>query len=659
MNRDRMEPGGSRRSGTWARAATSIGKGQRQAGVPPVADMPPSPAATTNSQEPVKGRHSGRWLLAAFCIYALVALAANWPAFPGDPGILRQGDLTQKAWFLAWTPHAVYDLQNPFYTTWLNFPTGIDLLQNTQVALLGILTAPLTLVAGPVASINLLLWLAFPLSAGAMFVLARRWVASPLAALAAGALYGFSPYMIAESTAHLSLAFVPLPPLIFLALGEAIAGRRRWGAVLGMLIVAQFFISAEVLATTAIVAAIAIIVVAAMRPRTVRAAVRHGLAPIALAFSIAAVCLSYPVWVMVAGPYHYSGSAFAGGLSADLLGVIVPTSSQLVVPSGVAAFGDKLLGGNVIENGSYLGVPMLVLLTMLVGRFRRSIRMRFCAVMLLVCFVLSLGPRLIVNNVDTGFPLPFALLQNAPLLGSMLAVRISLYVDLFAALMVGIDLDCVIRGRPRRALGGRDGAGPEARAHTGTVKRRIWWAVVGLAAAVTVVGWIPRWPYATAPAGVPPFFSSSAIDNIPAGSVALISPYPSVEEVQPMLWQAVARMRFRIVGGYGLFADSTGGFSDFPAVLGPAAVERFLWSTVTGGLPYPAGPVPRYGAKLIALTRVFMQSNHIGTVLWTPIGTYPTVVRQLFVAVLGSPSQVSGGVDAWYGVQSILARAGR
>lgn len=601
----------------------------------------------------VKERHAGKWILTAFCIYAVAGLAANWPAFPGDAELLRQGDLTQMAWFLAWTPHAVLHLQNPFYTTWLNFPTGIDLLQNTEVPLLGILAAPLTLAAGPVASLNLLLWLAFPLSAGAMFVLARRWGAEPLAALAAGALYGFSPYIISQSTAHLDLAFVPFPPLIFLALGEAMAGKVRWGAALGMLIVAQFFVAAEVLATTAIVAALALIVLASMRPRTVRVALQRGLTPIILALSIAVVCLGYPVWVMVAGPHHYLGAAHSGGLSGDLLGVIVPTSSQLVVPFGVATLGDQLVRGNIIENGTYLGVPMLVLLTMLIGRFWRSSRMRFCAVMLLVCFILSLGPQLIVDNIDTGFPLPFALLQHAPLLESILTVRFSLYIDLFAALIVAVGLGCIRSGRPLGASS-RDVEGSGAEAQTAKARRHVWWAVVSLAAALTVVGWIPLWPYATAPAGVPSYFRSSAVDNIAAGGVTLISPYPSVEEVQPMLWQAVAGMRFKILGGYGLFATATGASNDFPAVLEPVAVERFLWSGVTGGQPYPVGAVPRYGPELIKQTHVFLQANHVNAVLWTPVGSNPTEVKQLFVAVLGPPSQVSGGVDAWYGVQAAL-----
>jgi len=615
-------------------------------------------SATQWAVQGVRERRSSWWMVAALCIYAVAGLGANWPAFPGDPGLTRQGDLTAMTWFLAWTPHAMVHLQSPFYTTALNFPTGTDLLQNTVASFLGILSAPITLTLGPVASVNLLLWLAFPLSAGAMFVLARRWVAWPPAAIAAGAVYGFSPYMVGQSAGHLNLAFVPFPPLIFLALVEAVAGKRRWGVALGVLMVAQFFVDAEVLATAVIVMIVGAAVAAAMRPGAVRVTLQRALAPIVIAVCVVGVCLGAPVWVMLAGPYHYTGPAFSGGLSADLLGVIVPTSSQLIVPAGIATFGDKLVHGNVIENGSYLGIPMLILLIMLFGRFWRSIRMRFCAVVMLVCYVASLGPQLVVDNASTGFPLPFALLQQAPLLDNVLTVRFSLYVDLFAAMLVAVGVDHVHDARRLRMLCGRkDAVGVVVHAANG--RRYMWLALTSLAAALAVVGWIPRWPYATAPTGVPAYFTSSAVDHIPAGGVVLVSPYPSVEEVQPMLWQAMAGMRFQIVGGYSLFASPTGAAMDFPDVLQPAAVERFLFSEVTGGPPYPTGPVPSYGPDLIGQTRVFLQSNHVGTVLWTPIGTYPAVVRQLFVAVLGPPSQVSGGVAAWYGVQSMLIRAGR
>ena len=132
------------------------------------------------------------WAALAVVLYALMGLAANWPTLPGDGRSMRQGDMTQMAWYLAWTPHALVHGDNPFYTTALNHPDGVNLAQNTSAPLLGLVTAPLTLAVNPVASINLLLWLAFPLSAAAMYFVLRRGEVWPPAALLGGALYGFS-----------------------------------------------------------------------------------------------------------------------------------------------------------------------------------------------------------------------------------------------------------------------------------------------------------------------------------------------------------------------------------------------------------------------------------------------------------------------------------
>ena len=166
-----------------------------------------------------------------------------------------------------------------FVTTALNYPRGVNLgTYNTQMPLLGVMAAPLTWIAGPVASLNLLLWLAFPLSATSMFFVLRRWSCRPVAAFTGGLLYGFSPYMVGQSTAHLHLTFVPLPPLIFLCLVELFVRRTgsalRWGLALGLLAAGQFLISSEILVTTGLVAVIGLAVLAVARPADVAPALR-------------------------------------------------------------------------------------------------------------------------------------------------------------------------------------------------------------------------------------------------------------------------------------------------------------------------------------------------------------------------------------------------
>ena len=148
-------------------------------------------------------------------------------------------------------------------------PKGVNLAQNTASPLLGLLTYPISLLASPLVSANLLLVLAMPVSATAGFYVLRHWnVWGPAAALG-GAIYGFSPYMVGQGLGHFQLIFIPVPPFIALTL-EAILHRRgnpRWlGVQLGALVVVQYLISPEVMADVALLAIAALICIVVRNP---------------------------------------------------------------------------------------------------------------------------------------------------------------------------------------------------------------------------------------------------------------------------------------------------------------------------------------------------------------------------------------------------------
>lgn len=593
--------------------------------------------------------------ITAVVIFAVLGLAANWPTWPGDPSRLRAfdygglgaGDLYQMAWFLAWTPYALIHGHNIFFTTSLNYPGGVNLAQNQSSPLLGLLTAPLTLLVNPVASTNLLLWLAFPLSASSMFFVLRRWVKWDVAAFAGGALYGFSPYIVDQSLYHLDLAFVPLPPLILLATYELLHPTqkrpRRWGVALGVLLVAQFFISPEMCATTVMIAVVAAVFLAISAPREILNTVTQAASGLTAAVVIVGAGIAYPVSIMLAGPYRYSGPAYPTS-SADLLGTVVPTSMQRYAFGSLVAEGNKLVMGNTTENGSYLGVPLLILTAAIVVICWRARWVRFAALMIVATIVLALGPHLVVANHVTSIPLPFDVLQRLPLMDNVLTVRLALYTAIFASLLVALGMDDM----HTRALLRHEG-------HL-TVDRQSWgfpaatgkWPL-GVLGILCIVSLIPRWPFPTSSAGVPTYFVTKSVNRVPANSVVLISPYPSIYDAQPQLWQAMAKMRFSIIGGYGLFAGPTGTSSNFPETLGPQDVQSYLWDATYGG------NVPYANARLDCDVSAFLLDQHVGTVLVSSIAptsvSNPHAIMLLFTFALGKPSTVDGSITAWYNVQ--------
>lgn len=609
-----------------------------------------------------------RAALLSVALYAFAALASQWPTWPGDPSRLRGGDLNQMTWFLGWTPYALLHGHSLFATNALNYPTGVNLAQNTLSPLLGILAAPLTLTVNAVASVNLLLWLSFVLSAASMFFVLRRINVHGVAAFWGGAIYGFSPYLVCQAVGHLDLAFEPLPPLILWSVYELFRAdqprRIRLGCRLGLLVAAQALISAEVALTTVLVGVIALVAVAVAHPRVIASTLRRAAPGLAVGVAIVCAVYAYPLYVMAAGPYRYHGPAYPGGVNADLLGTVLPTELQRLAPASWRMHGSSLMRGNTSENGSYLGLPLLILMATFTVVYRKRAWVKFSALMIVVSVVLSLGEVLNVNGHQTTFQMPFALLSGLPIVDNVIASRIALYTAFFSALLVALGLDSLLRG-------GQSSVERLSHSTTNSVERTHspassvkgssmafrWF--VGILGIVAIGSLIPAWPAVSSPTGVPPYFSSPAVNRIPDNSVALISPYPSVADPPTMTWQSVAGYRFKIIGGYALTRGTVGTSQNFPAVLAPTDVERYLWGNAYGGTPYPAGALPKLTHRLICELRTFVRRYRVETVLDVyPPNLPPDPIRQLFTAALGAPSAYAGGLYPWYEVLQHLPTSG-
>ena len=131
-------------------------------------------------------------------------------------------------WFLEWPAYALAHGHNPFYSTALFHPAGINLLSNTGVLALGLPLAPVTWLFGPVATLNVASTLGPALSALAMFWLLRRWVRWAPAAFVGGLVFGFGPFAVTNlAVAHLKTEVLVLVPLIVGCLDELLVRQRE------------------------------------------------------------------------------------------------------------------------------------------------------------------------------------------------------------------------------------------------------------------------------------------------------------------------------------------------------------------------------------------------------------------------------------------------
>jgi hypothetical protein len=547
----------------------------------------------------------------AVLIYAVLGSVANFPIFPGDPWRLPSlvgEDIVQTSWFLEWTPWALLHGHNIFSTQLINYPLGVDVAQNTGIPILGIVTAPLTLLVSPIASMNLLRWVAFWLSAYAAYAVLRKWTSWAPAAFVGGLLYGFSPYMAAQGLLHLNLYFVPLPPMILYLIVELVISQRRsalrCGVYLGLCCAAQFFISSEILVTTLMMVGIGLFILFFCCIHEVRARALHAAVGLGVAACLLLVVTGYPVWLIFHGAQHYSGPAqgYNNVYNADLLGPIIPNSNELVAPARLAAIGSTLVGGNTQENGSYLGIPLLLAALVVFARYWRKLWPVPLALLAVAAFVLSLGPVLIVDVrvVHLPFDLPFRKIERLPGLNNILPVRFSLYVVLFVVILLSLGIDWF-----------HDDVVARRAAGAATLPRSVLLGrIAGVALAlVTFVSLLPAWPYPTFRLEVNPAEQAKSLSIIPNNAVVLTYPYGTSFADQAMLWQLLDHLRFRLLGGYALTRDARGTASTAPEVLRPEVVEATLINSISP-VPDPQFPPDEATGKSVVATRVDILGVH-------------------------------------------------
>lgn len=571
-----------------------------------------------------------------FLLYLVGGFVAFWHVWSHPATWQIQGgagDPAQYDWFLRWVPWAMAHGANPFVTHAINVPFGVNLVENTSIVALGAIMAPVTVIWGPVASLNVLFTLSFPLSAAAGYLLARRFVKWRPAAFAAGLLYGYSPYMVGQGLGHINLVFVPLPPLIMLVLHQLLVRQRgsslRWGALLGLLIVIQFLISAEVLATTALFSAVALVVLGLADRRSIVDRLRRAWPGIVVAVGMAAVLLAWPLYDLFAGPQRLPGKV--GGYRvyhSTLAGTVFPTPLLQFATARMKGIGQRA-GANNSENGAYIGVPLLVLaISGTVFLRRRAIRLT--ALLAAIAYVLSLGVRLHVgiaryDGIGRHVPLPAAVISKIPLLDQAYPARYSLFVALFLSLFLGLAVDAMHEGLEGKAL-----HFDRRRTAGGWMS----WLPLGVAV-VVLLPLVPAWPYPDqGSTQVPAFFTSPAVDRLAPGTVTLVYPYPMNTEIAPELWQATSNLRFRMIGGYFLVPAGSG-FQFYT----PTLTQSVLTGMLAGQAP---AETPALRAQLLGELRQW----HVQAIVAQPVGADPI---GFFTWLTGrSPDATAGGMAEWY-----------
>jgi hypothetical protein len=524
---------------------------------------------------------------------------------------LGGGDAELIMWFLNWPAYALPHLRNPFLTTYISYPNGINMLWNATMMAPAVLLWPVTTIWGAVISYNVITTASMALSAFFGFLAIRRYVHGALPAAVGGLIFGFSPAVLAQQGhAQVALSAVTIP-LALLLLDELLVRQRLplWlmGGLIGALGIFQFFVFEEFFATEIIFGLVVTLVLAVMRRDLVRQRFAYAARGIAIGGALAVAVLAYPfVGVQLDGPdqpraFLHDANIF----STDLLNPVLPTRSVLVAPGWATAV-SKSFSGNMSEANGYVGVPLLVVSVFALVRYRRVTAVRAAAVTALIITALSLGPHLHLAGHDTGIPLAWAALSRLPLLRNILPSRMMSFVFLAMGVLLAFVLSQSLRSR---------------------------WAVPVSAVliALVLVPLVPPAPLHASTLSVPQYFSTAAVDEIPAGAVAFTIPFPAPTREDALMWQIAAQMRFKLIGSGNAFG---------PFVRGQGFLRQVAFAFVA------PGPAPVITARVRTAFLRQLRANHIGVVMVGPIPDQ-SAAAAFCASVLGFAPHTIDGLDVW------------
>jgi hypothetical protein len=567
--------------------------------------------ATTADPAPARGARpllpALRWLAmaargvppAAQGLIALVVYLAVWIGteaypllrHPGTPQLAQGGfDPNFYVWALHWWPYALGHGLNPLQSAQIGAPDGYSLTWVTTVPPLALLMTPVTLTAGPVAAFSLLVVAGVPVSGWGAFVLCRRLTGKFWAALAAGAVFGFSAFEVNHAyTGQLNLGVSVLLPLLaylMVAWRDGAVGPRAFVTWTALALTVQAYLFLETFADLTAVLIAGFAVGAALagrdgRPRVARLALLTGIG-YAISLALTAPFVGYAL--------AHRPSAFTRETvttSIPLNGLWVPLAGHDLGVRWLADAAGRLLG--VPGRDGYLGVPLLAIVFALPLVARASRLARFLPALTAVVILGAFGPVLRLDNATPLFRLPWSRLWSLPIATSAYPSRLMVFASLAASVAVALWL--ALPGKWRAA-------GSWAR-----------WLLAGLALAA-LAGNVNRLDYGDQ-SGTPAFIATGAYRTyVPPGATVVVL---SQRGNAGLLWQAETNSYFRLAGGFiNVALTPDGGL--------PAPVAQLM---------PPPGSAPAAPAEAAFLQ--FLRDNQIADILVEDgqhSGRWPSVLRQ-------------------------------
>lgn len=340
---------------------------------------------------------------------AVLTLALTWPTLPRlATHVVDRQDPLLNSWIMAWEAHQLLHDPGALFQANIFYPYDTSLAFSEILLSTTALILPLRWAgASPLVAYNVAFLLSFFLTALGGYLLALAWTGRRAAALVGAVAFAFSPYRMGHLS-QVQLLAAGWLPLALLTLDWLLRGRGPWRRN-ALLFTLFFLLQALASFYLALFAAVACLLYAAGWLLFFRHLRREAVvAGLLAAFVVALVLLP------LASPYfRVQRELGAGWTLADNETFSASLQAYLYAPAGTHLWGaltrslSYIYGPCCPPDSLFPGVTLLLLagVALVAGRGRRR---WLLLALLLVAFLLSLGPRLQLRPGEpTAIVLPY------------------------------------------------------------------------------------------------------------------------------------------------------------------------------------------------------------------------------------------------------------
>ncbi|WP_308285866.1 hypothetical protein [Actinoplanes hulinensis] len=578
----------------------------------------------------LRWRHLLTWrdvvAVGTFIVFAVMLTLPLWLNLDHE---LRDDPQDQAffEWMLAHGARVLTDGVYPFFSDRMNYPDGVNMMANTSVLAVSLPLTPITLLFGPHVAFNVFLTGALAFTGASWYlVLSRRFVTSRLAAWVGALFCTFAPSMVSHAGGHPNIVSQFLVPLIiWRTLELRVRGRAlRNGLILAGLLIWQAFINLEILFMTAVGLGLFCAVMAVVRRRAHRGEFLPFVRALGVTAAVTLAVLAYPLSVQFFGPQSYQGLAeFVRNFGADLASFAAYSRHSMAGETAIAS----RLTQNAAEENAFFGWGLIVLFLGLLVWLRRSRAVLTLGGIAILFGAMSLGPRIVLNGVDTGIPGIWALLHRIPVLDSAVPTRWAMAIAPIVGIVLALGVQRaadMMRSQP---------------ASRGPIRVAMITAV-----AMALVPLIPR-PMATVQMDpVPEFVTTGAWrDYVDDRHTMVTLPLPDSSYPDPLRWTATTGQDLRIAGAYALLPNQNPQDpSDRTAMFSPP------WRPTSGLVASikQGNPIPEITDERREMTLADLRFWRAGVVVLTPQSHDIELLRTMS-DLLGFRPTWNGGAWVW------------